>query len=171
MSRKPPTSRHLFHVLACLLTGLLLTPSMASAKQLANRLGIGYMVTSDLNLPSAAAVYYPSPNWGVVGAMGIDTSSNNSAFDAMGGVRKIVFTEDNMNFFMGGNLGLLSQTTNSTSASGFELQALVGGEFFLPGLENLGFNFDTGIAVSNVNNTRFRTLGDSFVNGGVIFYF
>jgi hypothetical protein len=51
------------------------------------------------------------------------------------------------------------------------MAAVFGGEFFLPGLESLGFNFESGAGVSNVGKTRFRTLGDSFVNVGMIFYF
>jgi len=143
----------------------------AAAKELGNRLGVGYSKNSTLNLPSAAAVYYPTPAWGVFGSLGIDSQSSTSYFAAVGGLRKIIFREDNMNFWMGANLGLLSQTVTNTSSSGFDLEALVGGEFFLPGLENLGFNFDTGVAVSSIGNTRFRTLGDSFAEGGVIFYF
>jgi hypothetical protein len=149
----------------------LAAPSHASAKELSNRLGVGYVKNSTLSLPSAAAVYYPTSTFAVVGSLGIDSANNNSSFAAVGGLRKIIFREDNMNFFMGANLGLLSSSTTNTSSSGFDLQAIVGGEFFLAGLENLGFNFDTGIAVSSINSTRFHTLGDNFVDGGVIFYF
>jgi hypothetical protein len=159
-------------VFVAVLTILILMIAQASvAKELANRLGVGYVKNSTLALPSMAAIYYPTPGIGVFGSLGIDSQSSTSSFAAVGGFRKIIFREDNMNFFMGGNLGLLSQTVSSASNSGYDLEALVGGEFFLPGLENLGFNFDTGIAVTSINTTRFRTVGDSFVDGGVIFYF
>jgi len=76
-----------------------------------------------------------------------------------------------MNFFTGGMLSLISQSVVGTTNSGFELGAVVGGEFFLPGLENLGFSFDTGVGVTNVSSVRFRTIGNSFLNAGIIFYF
>jgi hypothetical protein len=150
---------------------VLVAGGVSEAKELSSRLGVGYSNENSINLPSIAAVYYPSSAWGVTGALGIDTANQNSSFVAQGGVRKILFTEENMNFFMGGLLSLISQSVNNNTNSGFDLSAIVGGEFFLPGLENLGFTFDTGIGVTNVSSVRFRTLGNSFVTGGIIFYF
>lgn len=144
----------------------------AQAKELTNRLGIGYRASYvTFTLPSVAAYYYPSSTFGVLGSLGIDTEDNNSKFAALVGIRRILFKEDNMNFFMGGNLAIVDNEVNAQKDSGFEMAAVFGGEFFLPGLESLGFNFESGAGVSNVGKTRFRTLGDSFVNVGMIFYF
>jgi hypothetical protein len=150
---------------------VLIFGGVSEAKELSSRLGVGFSNEYSINLPSIAAVYYPSSSWGVTGALGIDTANQNSNFGVQGGVRKILFKEENMNFFMGGLLSLLSQSVGGNNNSGFELSAVVGGEFFLPGLENLGFTFDTGIGISDVGTTRFRTLGNSFLTGGIIFYF
>ena len=155
----------------CVAMVVLLVGGISDAKEMSRRLGVGYSNEYSVNLPSIAAVYYPSSNFGVTGALGIDTSNQNSNFAIQGGVRKILFTEDNMNFHMGGLLSLLSQSVAGTNNSGFELGAVVGGEFFLPGLENLGLTFDTGVGVTNVTSVRFRTLGNSFLNAGMIFYF
>ena len=148
-----------------------LVSSITMAKDLNNRLGIGYSNSFSFNLPSIAAVYYPASNWAWTGALGIDSASNNSSFGATVGIRKIIFTEDNMNFFMGGTVSLVSQSTPTSSTSGFELAALAGGEFFMHGLDNLGLIFDTGVAMSSTSTVRFRTLGESFLNAGIIFYF
>lgn len=149
-----------------------LAGSQASAKELGSRLGIGYrnsLVSFDL--PSIAAFYYPSNDFGVFSSLGVDTEEDNSKFALVAGVRRIIFKEENMNFFMGGAVGMVNQEVATQKDSGFELAALVGGEFFLPGLDSLGFNFETGMGISNVKKTRFRTLGDSFVNAGMVFYF
>lgn len=146
--------------------------SSAQAKELSNRLGVGYRASYvTFTLPSVAAVYYPSSNFGVLGAIGIDTEDNNSKFALMGGVRRILFKEDNLNFFMGGNIAIINNEVNGERDSGFELSALYGAEFFLPGLESLGFDIESGAGVTNVGKTRFRTMGDSFVSVGIIFYF
>ncbi|PIS09853.1 MAG: organic solvent tolerance protein [Bdellovibrio sp. CG10_big_fil_rev_8_21_14_0_10_47_8] len=142
------------------------------AKELTSRLGVGYrnnLVT--FSLPSIAAFYYPSANMAVMGSLGVDTEDLNSKFAFAGGVRRMIFKEDNMNFFMGGQLAMVNNEVSGTKDSGFEIAALVGGEFFLQGLESLGFNFETGMGITNVKKTRFRTLGDSFVNAGMVFYF
>jgi hypothetical protein len=50
-----------------------------------------------------------------------------------------------MNFFGAGQVAMVNQEVAGQKDSGFELAATVGGEFFLTGLESLGFNFETGI--------------------------
>lgn len=149
---------------------LVITES-AAAKELSNRLGVGFRDAYSFSLPSISTIYYPSSSWGMVGAIGIDTVDQSSSFALSGGARKIIFTEDNMNFFMGGMLSMLNQQTATAMNSGFEIEGLVGGEFFLTGLDNLGFSFETGVAVSSMNKVRFRTVGDSFLRAGITFYF
>lgn len=146
--------------------------SSASAKEMTNRLGIGVKQNSALNnLPELATVYYPSPEIGVTGGIGIDTEKDNSKFTFNGGVRRIIFKENNMNFYMGGRLGLINYETPAERKSGYELSALFGGEFFLPGLDSLGFTFEGGVGVVSTGTTRFRTLADTPFSAGVIFYF
>lgn len=160
------------NVLFCIaLFGLTGVSVSASGKEMANRLGVGYRNSYAFDLPSLAAQYYPTSDMGLVGAIGIDTEDQNSKMVFSGGVRKIVFVEDNLNFFMGGMLSVISKETAGATDSGFELAALVGTEFFLQGLENLGFNLESGVAVTNVKKVRFRTMGDSFLRAGIIFYF
>lgn len=145
---------------------------IAEARDLSSRLGIGYrnaLVTTDL--PSIAAFYYPSSDVGVYGSLGVDTQEDNSKFGAAAGVRRIIFKEDNMNFFGAGQVAIVNQEIATVKDSGFELAATVGGEFFLPGLDSLGFNFETGMGITTVKKTRFRTLGESFATAGMAFYF
>lgn len=161
----------LFSFISLCFFAVLATSNVVMAKELSSRLGVGFRNSYAIDVPSIATIYYPSSSWGIVGGLGVDTQTNNSKFVVSGGLRKIVFTEDNMNYFMGGQISLLSQQTATTSNSGYELGVLAGGEFFLPGLENLGFNFECGIAVTSLASVQFRTFGDSFLRSGIIFYF
>lgn len=145
--------------------------AMASAKAMESRLGIGFRNSFPFDLPALAAQYYPNSNLGLIGALGIDTHPDFSRFGLQMGIRKRIFEEDQLNFFMGGNFSLLSQEVAREKTSGYEISALVATEFFLTGLENLGFNMEAGVAVSNMEKVRFRTVGQSFLTGGVIFYF
>lgn len=157
--------------LAVMLSSMLIN-SKAEAKDLSSRLGVGYrnsLVT--MTLPSAAIFYYPSVDYSVYGTLGVDTEDNNSKFGFSAGARRIIFREDSMNFFAGGQVAMVNQELAGTKDSGYELAALVGGEFFLQGLDSLGFNFETGMGITTVRKTRFRTLGDSFLNAGISFYF
>jgi hypothetical protein len=152
----------------------LFSPQVAFGKDLTNRLGVGYkdQFAPDSSIPSLAVQYYPGADIGFSGSIGVDTVSNNSRFGAMAKLYRIIFQEDNLNFYMGAGAGLLSTQVDGTTSSGFELMAYGGAEFFLPGLENLGFSFEAGTAIDSTGNgTRFRTFGDSPLRAGMIFYF
>lgn len=155
----------------CGLTLILLLSQNLFAKEMSSRLGVGFRNAYSIEVPSIAAIYYPSADIGFVGSIGIDTMDQNSKSAFGVGLRKIIFKEDNMNFFMGGNFTLLSSETAGTTDSGYELAGVVGGEFFLNGLDSLGFNFETGVGMSNVKKVRFRTIGDDPFRAGMIFYF
>jgi hypothetical protein len=145
------------------------------AKDLSNRLGIGYSDQSGLggSLPSMAVRYYPNADYGLMGAVGVDTTTGNSRFGLSAKIVKIVFREDNLNFYTGASVGLVSQqVAGSNNSSGFALAGVFGAEFFLPGLESLGFSFEAGVGVTSVQSeVRFRTIGDSPLKAGIIFYF
>lgn len=143
----------------------------AHAKDLSSRLGVGYRDAFPIGLPALAMHYYPNSDVGIVGALGVDTAEFNSRFGLLVGVRKIIFKEDNLNFFGGGNFSLLTVEVAGIKESGYELSGVVGSEFFLSGLDNLGFNVETGVAVTSLGKVRFRTLGDNFLRAGIIFYF
>jgi hypothetical protein len=146
--------------------------TQAYAKDMSNRLGVGYKNQSSVDLPSIAVQYYPGADLGLSAALGVDTKSQNSRFGFMVKLNRIIFQEDNLNFYMGAGAGLLSQETAGSNESGFELMGLGGAEFFLPGLENLGFCFEAGTAITSVSSgVRFRTFGDSPIRAGMMFYF
>lgn len=148
------------------------------AKDLTNRLGVGYANQFSEDMPSLAVRYYPSPQLGLTAALGVDTGDDGtsapSKFGFMVRIFKIIFIEDNMNFYMGTGAGLLSREDLSTKEtdSGFELTGFAGGEFFFPGLESLGFSFETGVGVTSISSdVRFRTIGDHPLRAGITFYF
>jgi hypothetical protein len=150
---------------------LLLSPA-AQAVDLANRLGVGYTNQLSEDLPSITARYYPNANTGLSLAMGVDTQDSNSKFGLLAKLYRVVFTENNLNFYVGGGAGLLSVEFAGENRSGFELLTFLGAEFFFTGLENLGFTFEAGVGVrSDSDGTRFRTVGDHPLRGGIIFYF
>lgn len=154
-----------------LLLLIVMAPLAAPAKMMESRLGLGFRDSMAISgLPALAANYYPNSNIGLTGALGIDTEENNSKFGLQVGLRKRIFEEDQLNFYMGGAFTLLTQEVATVKKSGYELSALIATEFFLSGLENLGFNIEAGIGVSNVDKVRFRTLGQSFIGAGIFFY-
>lgn len=151
--------------------GCFFTSPVVQAKELQNRMGVGFRNAYGIDVPSIAATYYPNSQFAVLGAVGIDTQKDQAKSAFSGGLRRILFREPQMNFFTGGYLSMLSNETTTGTDSGFEISAVVGGEFFFTGLDSLGFNFETGAGVTNLGRTRFRTLGDHMFRAGMFFYF
>jgi len=157
--------------LAALSSIILMAPN-AFAKDLTNRLGVGYKNQFGIDMPAVAVQYYPGPELGFSASVGVDTEEDNSKFGINAKLYRIIFQEDNLNFYLGAGAGMLSQEIASENESGFELMAFLGAEFFFTGLENLGFSFEAGTAVTSLSsNVRFRTYGDHPLRAGIMFYF
>lgn len=152
--------------LTCFLVVFLAT--FAEAKDLSNRLGIGYRNQTNSDLHGLTMQYWPGSDLGLSATMAIDTQTNNSKFGAMLRLYRVIFPEDNLNFYLGAGAGLLSLETAGSNQSGFELQGFAGTEISFAGLENVGFSFEAGTAVISLSSgSRFRTFGGV----GAIFYF
>lgn len=150
----------------------------SSAKDLSNRLGVGFKNQTGIDIPGIAVQYYPSTDLAFGAELAVDTAKDASKFAFLAKVHKVIFKEDNLNFYMGVGGGLVSQEvptetgTDTETDSGFELLGVLGCEFFFAGLENLGFSFETGAGVTSISSgVRFRTIGDSPVRAGILFYF
>jgi hypothetical protein len=160
--------RHLFFSSAL----ILFFCQIVHAKDLSHRLGVGYSDQFAVSIPSVAVRYYSSEDVGFAMQMGVNTESDNSKFGFGGRFYKIIFPEDHMNFYMGAGAGLLSTKIKNVNDSGFELNAFCGGEFFIPGLDSLGMSFEAGVGIVSLSNgVNFRTIADSPVRAGMIFYF
>lgn len=157
--------------IAVLFFSFMFASFVVSAKEMPNRLGLGIKNNSTFNIPSITAIYFPNRDVALAAGIGIDTKKDysKSIFDV--GARRIIFREENMNFFFGGQLGIINNEEAGDKTSGYEILALFGGEFFFSGLENLGFTFAGGVGVSNLKNTRFKTTADSPIQAGITFYF
>lgn len=155
-----------------MLAGVLLVTQEASAKDLTSRLGVGFKNQSSVELPGIALQYWPGSELGLSASLGLDTQTNNSKFNAMAKIYRVIFPEDNLNFYMGAGAGMLSVETVGKNESGFELLGFAGVELFIPGLESVGWSFEMGTAItSKSSGTGFRTFGDSPLRAGAIFYF
>ena len=167
----------------------------ASAKDLSNRLGIGYSAIPLIKPHGLAVSYYPSETMKISTLLSVDTNEDNSQFGFMAKFSKILFSEPNLNFYAGSGLAIVNYTnpvsqflekqqpggggpppndtsTNpSNSQTGVVFQGHLGAEFFLPGLPSLGFIFEAGINITSLSgNVRLQTMGQSPIKAGIIFY-
>lgn len=150
--------------------------SIANAKDMHHRLGVGFKNQFAMDLPAISTTYFLSKDFALGAALGVDTQRANSRFGFMAKLQRVVFHEDNLHFYMGAGAGLISYESTSgttqTTESGFELLGFAGSEFYFSGLENLGFNMEFGVGVTSIaSGVRFRTLADNPFRAGITFYF
>ena len=145
--------------------------SVATAKDLTHRLGVGFKNNTSVSIPSLAGVYYYSKDLAFTASVGLDTQKNASTFQASGGARYIMFFENNMNAYVAGQFGVINSEDATGKATGVEILGTGGVEFFFTGLENLGFTIEAGLGLSTLRNTRMRTVADDPLRAGFTFYF
>ncbi len=144
---------------------------LAQAKDLSGRLGIGFTndfsnSTAARNVPAISVKYGASKDLHMLGAVGFN-SLTPSSFTLGAKIFKNIFYETNLNFFSCVGLAYLKD-----AQSGIEILGVLGAEFFIPGIDSLGWLFEAGVSASNVTGTfGVKTIGYSFINAGMHFYF
>jgi hypothetical protein len=159
--------------LALLLTSLCFLSLPASAKDLYGRLGLGYNAqfsdTEQQNgVPAISLKYGIAPRIMIELVGGFYSGPNGSGVAALKYMQTI-HSESYANFYylLGG--GFVSANHNS----GGEFLGGFGTEFFIPGVDSVGFSFETGVSMENVTSGAYvlKTFGLSFINVGMHFYF
>ncbi|MEO5970037.1 MAG: hypothetical protein ABIQ95_08925 [Bdellovibrionia bacterium] len=155
------------------LTFCSLNSKMGWAKDLEGRVGIGYnsefanSYANGFRVPGISVKYTLSRDLALEGIIGVATTSPSNSVTA-GKIFRNVYFETNVNFYVMGGFGVI----NSNSLAGVEFLAGVGVEFFLPGIESLGFAMETGATFDNGSGGyAIKTLGVSFLDAGIHFYF
>lgn len=150
---------------------LLLLSFSAHAKDLSGRLGVGFTnefanSTWQRPVPAISAKYGASKDLHVLGAVGFNTA-DPAAFTLGGKIFKNIFYETNLNFYAAAGLAYLK-----LQDSGIEALGLLGAEFFIPGLDSLGFLFEGGVSATNITGEfALKTVGFTFLQAGMHFYF
>ncbi len=142
----------------------------ALAKDMTHRLGIG-VSQSSYGIAQLTVNYYPSYQYTWVGHLAIDTIDTNSYFIIGGELRRHLFFEDQLNFFIAAKMDAISSKVNQIQESGFSVATLFGAEYFLTGLDNLGLQLEAGLEMSSLGGSRFKTVGGNLLQAGMIFYF
>ena len=143
----------------------------AEAKDLSGRLGVGFTnefsnSTISNNVPAISGKYGMTKDFHLLGALGFNTVSPTS-FTLAGKIFKNIFYETYLNFYMATGLAYLK-----ANQSGVEILGVLGCEFFIPGVDSLGFLFETGVSASNVTGSFvLKTVGFTFIQAGMHFYF
>jgi len=146
---------------------LMLMPFTAFSKDMQGRLGLGYNSEFVNSTPSVSLKYGLTRDFAGDVIFGVRTGTPSNSVLATK-FYKNIFYETNLNFYFMAGLGLIKANTQA----GYEILGGFGAEFFIPGIESLGFSVETGGSFSTLGSqSTFRTLGVSFLDAGIHFYF
>jgi hypothetical protein len=144
----------------------------ANARDLQGRLGIGYNAQfanfhETNGVPAIAAKYAPTKDIAFEAVLGMTTATPGNSVIGLKFFKNLFF-ENNLNFYTMLAGGLVTANT----LSGMDFQGGFGCEFFIPGLESVGISFELGAELTDISGSMvFRTMGASFLNAGMRFYF
>jgi len=144
----------------------------AEARELQGRLGLGYNSefansTASERVPGVSLKYGLTRDIAIEGIVGLATSSPANSVTAVKFFKNLFF-ETNLNFYFMLGGGLLSARNHT----GAEFLGGLGAEFFVPGVESLGFSMETGGSFNNISGSfALKTIGVSFLDAGIHFYF
>ena len=163
----------------------------AEAKVLAGRIGLGFnaqidaVASAGAGLGSLTAQSISVKYW-INDAIGIQLLTGFGVFHVedlnryrMNAAGKFLYNliqEQNLNFYLGGGLGLIvegwSGDGDADSDLGIALFGGAGFEWFFQGLPNLGFDAEVGLQYAYLDETSsFGSYGGAFAIFGIHYYF
>jgi hypothetical protein len=159
-------------LVVALLAFAISTALPAHARDMQGRLGLGYNSefansTVAERVPGVSIKYALTKDIAAEAIVGVSTASPTNTVAAVKFFKNL-FYETSLNFYFmvgGGSL-------NANSRSGAQFLGGFGAEFFIPGLESLGMSVETGASLDNLRGSfALKTLGVSFLDAGIHFYF
>lgn len=154
---------------------LFLMSSSLFAADLRGRMGIGASNQLANDIPAISLKVQQTKTFALGGVLGFKSDQDHSLYGAGVKFYRIIFDEPQLNFYLAGLFATENyiDTRNDKVKSGYQMDGTMGSEFHLSGLESIGFSFEFGLSVRNVDaeaGTTFQTLGDQFVKAAVHFY-
>ena len=142
------------------------------ALSLMGRLGVGMSDHLSTNMKTLSLKLQNSRVSALGGSFGVDTSEDGS-FYALGlKYYQLIYEEPQLNFYSAAGANIFTyKDEDEDTASGYQLDGLFGSEFSFQGLESIGFSFEFGISVYNIDEeTHIATAGHNFLKSAIHFY-
>jgi len=153
---------------------LLTLPSQVFARSYVDHLGLGVSTQLINDVPSISIKNYTSDSfaWGLLG--NFSTADTTGGWGVGGKLYKNFFAEPQLFFFASLLFAIVNSKKHSDgdgSQTGIQADLTAGSEFFIPGLESLGFSFETGLSINTLNEFVIETTaGSAFIAGAIHFY-
>lgn len=147
----------------------------AHARELFGRTGLGYNAQfANTNLtngvPAISIKYGLAPRAAIQAIAGFYSGGDGSGVAALKYLQTIR-GENYANFYYTFGLG----TVSALQRNGTQFLLGIGAEFFIPGVDSVGFSFESGVTAESLTSTSqsfiLKTYGVSFIHAGMHYYF
>lgn len=152
-------------ILLSLITG------QAFALDRRGRMGVGITQQLKTEIPAISIKSQRSAIYAFEALFGLKLADNDDTMGVGAKFYRIIFDEPLVNFYFAGMGALIRSDEYSASSTGFQVDMTFGSEFSFAGLQSLGFSFEFGVSVNNLNDSfTLETVGNHFVVAGLHFY-
>lgn len=146
--------------MSTLILAVLLWGARANAKALEDRIGFGMAYFHFQNTAALSLRYFPNNYLNTNFLFGFNTESSLKTTTLGIKLTRNLNLEENMNFFSALAAYVLStrDPLNGNQQTGVEFNALLGAEFFLPGVPHLGLLLEAGLGLQSIQNVVFQSV-------------
>jgi hypothetical protein len=134
---------------------------------MSGRLGLGLSNQLASNMSAISFKIQQTESSAFGGLVALDSNSDTTDYGLGLKGYRLLFDEPHLNFYASGLVAALKKNDQS----GYQLDGTLGSEFYIPGLESIGFSFEFGLSINKVNDVRrIETVGYEFINAAIHFY-
>jgi len=146
-----------------LATVLVLTATPLWAKSLEDRIGFGMEYFHFENTAALSLRYFPNNYLSADFLFGFNTESSRRTTTLGIKLGRNLNLEENMNFYaaLAGYVLSTRDPVAGNQNTGVEFNALLGAEFFLPGVPHLGLMLEAGLALQSMQSVVFESVASA----------
>lgn len=141
------------------------------AMSLLGRLGVGMTNQVVTGIDALSIKLQRNRSVAISGIFGLNNTSDSSNYALGAKVFRLIYDEPQLNFYSALTAVTFTYQNNGDTESGYQVNAGLGTEFSLQGLESIGFSFEFGLGMNKYNGgNNIQTYGNNIISSAVHFY-
>lgn len=150
-------------------TLLCATPVDSQGREAFRRLGLGMTNQAANEITCLSVKMQTSKYFAFGGVFGFDTGDTGGQVAGIKIFQNFI-ADAQLNFYGSTFLAYLNQKSSGSGQSGFQVDLTLGSEFSFLQLNDIGFSFEFGLSMINVDDFTMKTVGNNMITAAVHFY-
>ncbi len=141
------------------------------AMSLLGRLGLGTTNQVVTGIDALSIKLQRNRSVAISGIFGLNNSSDTSNYALGAKIYRLIYDEPQLNFYSALSAITFTYQNDGDRLSGYQVDAGLGTEFSMQGLESIGFSFEFGMGMNKYNGgSNIQTYGHHIMSSAVHFY-